>query len=146
ADARFAKPSIDFAKTMPFQQFSPDGIALPGLFRRQGFAAVQPHEHQLGMDFANVARAMRTHEHIDFHDLRSEMPELARDTRLVTAQRCAVRLVGIVKVLPEPSPRAGEDTRNVRAQYRARQQVAGALAVIGHADRNVDTGAVERPG
>src|ERR1700742_4087010 len=87
---------------------------------------------------------MCPHERVDFHDLRSEMPELARDARLTAAECLAVGLVGVGKFLPQPAPRAGEHARAVRPQLLTRQSVTGALAVLGHADGDIDRGAVER--
>ncbi|MGY4171397.1 hypothetical protein ACVIM8_005470 [Bradyrhizobium sp. USDA 4529] len=96
------------------------------------------------MHLADIARGVRAHERIDLHDLRPNVPELARHTGLAAAPRFLVRRIRIIKLLPQPAPRAGEDARDVRAQSYAREKVAIALAVIGHADRDIDPGAIER--
>src|SRR5215469_8795393 len=95
------------------------------------------------MNFADIGRRMRAQESVDLHDLGPDMPELARNALLAAAQRLLVGLVRIVKFLPEPASRTCEDARAVRPQFFTREQIAGALAVVGHADGNIDPGAVE---
>ena len=98
------------------------------------------------MNFADVMLAMRAQERINLHDLGPEMPELARDALLAAAQRFRVGLIGIIEFLPEPAPRAGEDARRVWPQLLSREPIAGTLAVLHHADGNIDPGTVEPTG
>src|SRR5262249_13902892 len=98
------------------------------------------------MDLANIIRAIGAEERIDLHDLWPEMPELARDPCLTAAQRFAIGVVGVSELLPEPAPRACEHPPDGRPQHLAGQEIAGALAVAGHADRNVDRGPIKRKG
>src|SRR5262249_38285839 len=72
-----------------------------------------------------------------------KMPELSRHALLAAPKSFAIGFVWIAKLFPEPAPRAGEDARAVRSQSFARETIAGALAVVGHADGNVDAGTVE---
>src|SRR5262249_38415698 len=143
ADPLIGKPSVDLAKAVAFEQPATKCIALLRLLRRKRLAAVQPQEDQLRMHLANVARAMRAHEGVDLHDLRPEMPELARHALLPAQRSFPIGLVRIGKLLPEPAPCTGEDARSMRLQRSARQKIACALTVIGHADGNVDAGAVK---
>src|SRR5581483_5338930 len=146
ADTRPIEPTIDTAKSFPPEQPAAKCIARFGLFRRQGHAAIQAQEYQLGMNLAYVDGGMRAHECVNFHDLASDMPELAGNARLAAPQRLPVRGVRIGEFLPEPAPRAGEDARGVRPQLFARDAVTGAMTIAGHADRDIDPGAVERTG
>src|SRR6185312_16763927 len=137
ANPRVAEPMVDLGKPVPLQQPEAECVALLRFLRRQRPAAVQPQEHQFGMHLAHIELAMRTDEGVDLHDLGSEMPELARDARLPSSLRFAIGLVGIGKFLPEPAPRAGEDARGMRTQLVAREEVAGTLTVLRHADGDV---------
>ena len=69
---------------------------------------VQAQENQFGVSFPDIARAIGAQERIYLHDLRPEVPELARDPLLATKQCFPVGLVRIGELQPEPAPRARE--------------------------------------
>jgi len=96
------------------------------------------------VNLADIVHAMRTHECVDFHDFWTEVPKLARHARLAAAARLDIGLVGVAKLLPEPSSCAGENARGVRAEFFSREPVAGTRTILGHPDRNIDPGAIER--
>src|SRR4051812_25375699 len=86
---------------------------------------------------------MRAQEGVDLHDLGAEGPKLARNPALTTAHTFLVGFVRVAEFFPQPAARTGKDARAMRTKFFAGEQVARALAVIGHADRNIDTCPVE---
>src|SRR4051794_2937306 len=96
------------------------------------------------MNLADIASWICAHERIDFHDLRTEMPELARHALLPAPLRFPVGLIGIAEFLPKPAARAGKNTRRMRPQFCASQQVTVAFALVGHPDWNIDPCPVAR--
>src|SRR5579871_1798461 len=115
ADPRIFKPTINLAKSLTPEQPATKCIARFGLLRRQRPVFVQPQKYQLGMNLAYVDERMRAQKGVDLHDLSPDVPELARDTLLAAAQRLSVCLVWIGKLLPEPTPRACENARDMRS-------------------------------
>jgi hypothetical protein len=90
------------------------------------------------MDLSNVEMRIGTHDGVDLHDLGSEMPELTRYAPLAAPHGLLVRHVGIIKLLPKPSARAGEHTRGMWAQPLAREQITAPRAVVAHSNGNID--------
>src|SRR5437667_6826589 len=96
------------------------------------------------MNLADIASWIRAHERVDFHDLRTEMPELARHPLLPAPLRLPVGLIGIAELQPKPAASTGKNTRRVRPQSCERQQVAAAFALVSHPDWNIDPCPVAR--
>ena len=112
-------------------------------FDGKGLQCVQPKKHQFRMNLANVReRCARTKASTSM--ILAPRCQSWRDTRFWPRCMRLVGTIGIAEFQPQPAAGTGEDARRMRPQFRTRQQVTGALAVIGHSDRNIDPHPIER--
>ena len=98
------------------------------------------------MDLSYIARRIRAHEGINLHDLFAQMPKLAGNPLLFAPPCLLIGGIGIAVFAPQPTACTGKDARSMRPQFRARQQIAAALAVIGHSNWNINSCPLEWAG
>ncbi len=144
ADPRDGQPLVKLGKARLQKQRPPQRDAALLRLGGQRPVSVQPPEHQFGMCLDDAPLQAGRHHRIDLHDLRPQVPKLGRHHLFPKRfQRVIGR--GLRAVRPHPAARAGEHPRGMRPQQRAGRKIAGPIARLRQADRDIDRGAVERP-